>query len=102
MKRAEFLKQWNNITLIKCFEIPVNDKRTNESDYIIFDITTDGKTFRAEHVALTKEQEQSNKIAFVSIDIDLDFSLDENLQELYSACIDAILGSEFYKLSENE
>lgn len=102
MERNEFLKKWNEITLMKVFEIPVTDKRTNESDYIIFDITTDGKTFCAEHVALTKEQEQSKKVAFVSTDIDLDFSLDENLQEIYSACIDAILESEFFELKEDE
>lgn len=102
MKRADFLKQWNNVTKIKCFEIPVTDKRTNESDYIIFDITTDGKTFRAKHIGLTKEQEKSRKVAFVSTDIDLDFSIDENLQELYSACIDAIIESDFFEISEEE
>lgn len=102
MKRNEFLKKWNEITKIKCFEIPVTDKRTNESDYIIFDISTDGETFCAEHVGLTKEQEESKKVAFVSTDIGLDFSIDENLQELYSACIDAILESDFFELKEEE
>jgi hypothetical protein len=50
----------------------------------------------AQHESLSTEQEQSDKIAFVSIDIDPDFSIDENLQELYSECNTAIIDSEFF------
>jgi hypothetical protein len=96
MKTIE--QQFSEVTLIKCFEVEVLDTRTNETEYIIFDVDIVGNNFVATHVGLTVEQEQSNKIAFVSIEIDEDFSLDENLQELYSACIDAIISSDFYQL----
>jgi len=96
MKTIE--QQFSEVTLIKCFEVEVLDTRTNETDYIIFHIDIDENNFVATHVGLTVEQEQSNKIAFVSIEIDEDFSLDENLQELNFACMEAIISSDFYQL----
>ena len=96
---AQFKKEWDQVTKMKLFEIEVQDKRTQEIEYVIFDIEIRGKKFIATHESLSKEQENSDKISFVSIDIDPDFSIDENLQELYSACIDAIIGSEFFDLS---
>jgi len=83
-------------TLMPLFEMEVVDKRTGETDHIIFDITINGDKFVAQHESLSTEQEQSDKIAFVSIDIDPDFSIDENLQELYSECNTAIIDSEFF------
>lgn len=82
------------------FEIEVIDKRTNEIDYIIFDISIRENKFIAQHVALNEAQQQSNKIAYCSINIDIFLSLDENLQELYDECIEAINNSTFYELSE--
>ena len=94
------INEWDAVTKIKVFEIPVIDKRTKEKDYIVFDIDIEDGKFIALHESLTTEQENSDKISFVSIDIDTDFSLDENLQELYSACIDAICESEFFTLAD--
>ena len=92
-------QQWAEVTKIKIFEIEVIDDRTNEKDYIIFNITMDNGYFRAQHVALTTAEEESKFIAFKAIEIDDSFTLDENLQELYYVCIDSIINSEFYKLN---
>jgi hypothetical protein len=98
MKTIE--QQFNEITLMRLFEIKVIDKRTNEEEYIIFNINIENNSFIATHESLTKEQSESNKIAFVKFDIDEDFSLDSHLQELYNVCIDAILESEFFQLAD--
>lgn len=93
-------QQFNDLDLYKMFEIEVTDKRNDDIDYIIFDITIDEekKEFRAEHIPMTEEQSNSKYIAFVSSEIDEDFSLDQNLAELSEACYHAILDSEFYEL----
>jgi hypothetical protein len=95
------INEFNDLQLIKCFEYKVIDKRTGKPDFIIFDISVEGDTFKAIHVGLTAEQESSDKIAYVSIVIDEDFSLSENLQELNAECITALMDSEFYTLSDN-
>jgi hypothetical protein len=92
-------QQFNEITLIKIFEIEVINKRTNETDYIIFNIGIEENSLIAQHESLNKAQSESNKIAFVSIDLDEDFSLDNNLNELYDECINAILQSEYFELA---
>ena len=51
----------------------------------------------ATHESLTYEQANSEKVAYVSIEIDEDFSLDANLQELYDKCNEAILQSDFFQ-----
>jgi hypothetical protein len=91
-------EKFEALQLIKVFEIPVRDMRTGEGDYILFDIRIERNQFIASHVGLTQEQEQSDKVAFVSSDIDEDFSLDENLQALHELCVNAIIDSEFYRL----
>lgn len=90
------LKDWNNCTLYKIFEFQVLDKRTNSTEWITFDISIVDNMFVAQHEALSQAQIDSDKIASTSIDIDPDFSLEENLQELHSACTDAINDSDFY------
>ena len=85
---------------IKIFEVEVIDKRSQETEYIIFDIAIDKNSFVASHESLTVKQEKSKKIAMIKQKIDKDFSLDENLQELYSMCIDAILNSDFFELAD--
>jgi hypothetical protein len=92
-------EQFNELNLLPLFEIEVINKKTNESEFIIFDISIDNNKLIAQHIALNKEQEQSNKIAFCSINIDSYFSLDENLQELHDECIQSIIDSEFYQLN---
>ena len=91
---------WEKLEKIKAFEIEVIDNRTNEKDYILFNISLECDMFIAKHVALTKDQERSEKVSFVYIDIDWDFSLDENLQDLYDQCINAIAFSDFYTLND--
>ena len=86
--------------LFPLFEIEVVDKRTQETDHIIFDISIRDGKFVATHPSLTTEQVESDKISFVSHDIDTDFSIDENLQELYSECISTIIDSDFFELPE--
>ena len=91
-----FENEFNAITLIKVFEPQVIDKKTGEIDYIIFDVSIQGTKFVAQHVAMSTKQEKSKKIAFCSVKIDPDFSIDCNLQELYEECDNAICESEFF------
>jgi len=95
-KLIEFENAWNAITLMHLFEIEVYDKRTCETAYVIFDITIDGQSFKAQHESLNTKQEKSKKIAFVKVPIDTDFSIDRNLEELLSACESALFESEFF------
>lgn len=76
--------------LLPIFEIEVIDNRTKETDIIIFDVFVKNSFFIARYVGLTARAK-----------IDPDFSIDENLQELYDACIYAIIKSDFYELPEN-
>lgn len=90
------IKEWEACQLIKIFEIKVVDRRDGTKNYIIFDIEIAGNQFVAQHESLNSEQAASSLIASVKRDIDPDFSLDENLQELYDDCIDAIDRSEYF------
>jgi len=92
-----FTNEFNNITLIKVFEIEVINKETQDLDYILFDISIKDNCLVALHEPLTIEQIKSEKIAFVSVEIDLDFSIDKNLENLHELCINAILNSDFYE-----
>lgn len=94
------LEEWEECDKIKVFEMPVIDKRTGSEEYITFDIAIDNDQFVAQHEALNAEQAASNLIASVQIDIDYDFSLDENLQALHEACTYAIMDSEFFELED--
>jgi hypothetical protein len=91
-------KEWDNVTLSKIFEVEVLDKRTNKIEYITFNISMDNGLFIAQHESMNELQEKSNKIAFTQIEIDSNFGLDSNLQELYSACIDTVMESDFFEL----
>lgn len=97
MKTIE--QEWNNCKKIKLFEIAVIDIRTKEKDYLVFNLELSMDKLRAYHVSLNNEQENSKRLSFVEMDIDRDFSLDENLEELSSICENAITHSEFYELS---
>jgi hypothetical protein len=101
-KLNKFTEEFNEITKMKIFEIPVTNLQNNESDFIIFDIgiNSENSTFEAQRIGFNIEEENSIKIAFTSSDIDTDFSIDENLQYLHSNCIEDIFNSEFFELSE--
>ena len=90
--------QFSKLNQIPVFEFEVIHSITKKTDHIVFNISIRGNNFRAEHFALNPQEEKSNKIAFKSIEIDEDFSLDENLQELYEECQNAILKSPWYNI----
>jgi len=92
-----FKNDFDNIQLMKVFEIEVLNKETQDLDYILFDISIKDNCLIALHESLTIEESKSDKIAFQSVEIDLDFSMDENLENLYDACTNAILNSDFYE-----
>ena len=100
MSIAQIKSDFEDCQLIKVFEIPVIDKRTNESEYNLFDISIKKNTMYAQHESLTKKQSKSKKISFVKIVLDPCFSLDHHLQELYEACIMAIIDSDFFQLAD--
>lgn len=101
MKLSELKKQWDEVSLIKIFEIPVTHIITTEDTFIIFDIDIKGRSFIAQHEDLTFKDERSKKIPFCKITIDADFSLDENLQELYAECFEKINQSEYFNHRED-
>lgn len=93
-------EQFKTMKALPMFEIAVVDKRTQEQEYIIFNISLENSKFIAQHIALNQEQENSNKIAFCSVTASNWLTLDENLEELFCECIEAINESTFYELSE--
>jgi hypothetical protein len=98
MNKEKLLQDWDNITAIKIFEIEVFNKLSQDIDYIIFDIFIENDCLNAYHESMTIDELESDKISFVSIDIDYDFSINENLVYLYNACTDKIISSDFYEL----
>jgi hypothetical protein len=98
--KKQIFKEWENCDKIKVFEFEVTNKRTGGKDWVTFDITLDEKKgqFKAQHEPLNQVEADSKYIACKVCAIDPDFSLDENLQELWSICEDAINRSEFFSL----
>ena len=94
----EFTEEFNAITLMKIFEIEVIRKDNGEKDWIIFDVSIDDEVMVANHEPLTEQQSKSKKIAFEQVEIDTMFGIDTHLQELYDACIIAIIDSDFFEL----
>ncbi len=82
----EFINKWNNIERMPIFEFQV--KKDNELKYLIFDIRV-MKNEKGIH-ELT-----ANNGGFASVEIDLDFSLDENLQVLYDKVLDILFFEEY-------
>lgn len=100
MTKTDFLKDWNSINNLKLFEFEVLNLITDEIDYLVFDIEISGSYFTSTHVALNVKQDKSNKVATTKTKIDFNFSLDVNLQSHYEDCLNDIINSEFYKLTE--
>lgn len=90
-KQQTFITDWNNITLLKMFEIEVYNEISKEDDHIIYDIHLDlnNMTF------WTHSIDSENP---VEIEIDLDYSIDSNLEEFYDACIIDIIEADDYNL----
>lgn len=95
---ASLKQDFENIAKLRMFEIEVLNKKTQETDYIIFNIDLIKNTLVATHEALTKKQEKSKKVAYVSLPLDKYFSIDENLSNLLDECNLAILNSDFFEL----
>lgn len=93
-------EQFESMNTLPMFEIAVTDLRTQTDEYIIFNISLENSKFIAQHVPLNQEQEDSNKIAFCSVSASNWLTLDENLEELFCECIEAINESTFYELRE--
>ena len=93
-------KEFENIELMRVFEISVIDNRTNENEYILFDISLQKNTLVAQHESLTTKQSKSKKVAYVKSVLNNCYSLNENLQNLYSECVNAILNSEYFTLND--
>lgn len=87
-----------NITKLRIFEIEVMTKKTQENEYVVFYIEIQKNTLLALHESLNSKQEKSKKISFVKVVLNNSLSIDENLQNLYDECINAILKSEFFEL----
>lgn len=100
MNAKNIKAEFDSLKLERIFEEKVVAKATGETDYIIFEIEIVGDEFRAYHEPLNAAEKESEKIAFCSVEIDPDFSLDKNLTELYAECQQAILDSEFFEYSE--
>lgn len=98
------IQQFKELNLLPLFEIKVIDKRTNETIYLIFDITTNNKeeepTFIMTYPATTQEEEESKYIPNTILNIDNDVSLNKHLEQLYEDAYNIILYSEWYELSE--
>lgn len=100
MNTTKIKAEFDSLKLERVFEEQVIVKATGKIDYIIFDVEIVGDKFRAYHEPLNEAERLSEKIAFCSVEIDPDFSLDENLQELHAECQQAILDSDFFEYSE--
>lgn len=85
---------------IPVFEIPVIDKRTDEQAYILFNVQFTDSQIIAQHEPLTNDEVKSDKIPFKSVNIDEDLDLDSHLAELYDECINSILSSDFFTLTD--
>ena len=83
------------------FEIPVIDTRTKEKEFILCSIDADKYHLFCTHIGINKAEENSEFVSRTSIIFDLDvFSIDENLQELYSEVVEKICNSDIYTLAE--
>ena len=94
-------KQFDKMSLLPMFEIPVYDRRTKELSYLIFNIHCTQRSLVAQCEATTAKEAKSKKIAHCKIIIDRYFGLESNLQELYDACLHKIYESEFFYISEH-
>ena len=96
----KFFHELQTSNLIPVIEIETIHKASGDSEYVEFwvEIDKENNQVKATHPALTNEENESNKIAFKSVDIDDSFSLDEHLQSLHEECINSILESDFFDL----
>ena len=97
---SELKESFDDITKMRIFEIGVTETATDENEYIICDISIEGKTLVATHISITEEEEKSEKIPSTSIELDTCFDIDEHLESLYSEIIEKICNSSLYDLAD--
>ena len=96
MKNIE--KEFNDLKKLKIFEFKVLDLRTQEEDYLTFNLSIFKDTLRAEHVATNQTEEESNLIAYTSVELDTRENLYHHLEGLLDECVNKITNSDFYEL----
>ena len=94
------IEQFNEIQKIKIFEIEVKNIISEENEFLTFEIYIDDKNLYCHSLPMTEAEEKSDKIKIISIELDENFDIDEHLQELYSNCIEEILNSDFYDITD--
>jgi hypothetical protein len=100
------IEQFQEIDRFPLFEIQVIDRRTNEIEYLIFNINIitnneEEPTFIMSYPATTQEEEESKYIPTSILNIDNEVSLNSHLEQLYEDCISIIIHSDWYELSED-
>ena len=98
---SRMTQEFNNISLMKIFEIEVIDNRTEEVEYVIFNLSIHGNVLVAQHEAMNEAEAQSPNISFQSVCLADGFTLDEYLTAIYDDCLEAISNSEFFTLTDN-
>ena len=93
-------QQFSECKKIMAFELMVLNKRTDEIEYLLFNLTISNNEIRANRVPLTEGEESGFFITYERVVIEENFSLDQHLQALYERCVDAIIASPFYALAE--
>lgn len=89
----EFRTEWDNVDKIKLFEIAVFNEITQKNDFLVYKVRL--KTIDN---ILYFVSRSIDGVEPVKSEIDLYFSLDENLQTFYEECITDILEADDYNL----
>lgn len=84
------------------FEVEVISNATGEKDWIVFDIRICDGYIEATHVALSKEEKESEFVATKVVEIDEDFDLEWHLERLFNICYESIRFSELYELKPED
>jgi hypothetical protein len=94
MTKQELITAWENVSLIKIFEMPVMNKETGEKDWIVWDIFNDETGL----IATPSDSDLSTE----TVEWDEYFSLDAHLEFIHENCCMAICESDKWKHSEEE
>lgn len=99
------IQQFREIRCLPLFEIKVIDKRTNEIEYLIFNIDTNDINkeepyFIMTYPPTTQEEEESKYIPNTILNIDNEVNLDSHLEQLLEDAYSIIIDSDWYELSE--
>ena len=86
-----------NSNLLPMFEIEVMDKH-KEIEFVTCDIKIENNMLVCQRDAVNTKEEDSKFIAKSEVEIDEDFTLDENLQELYDEVINDIIEGDLFDL----